>query len=372
MNTLSNEFFPDYALHPGVFLEEELESQSMPQSELAKRTGITPKTVNSIIKGGAPISSDTAVIFESVLGKSASYWINLESQYQIHRANMEKDKKLTKELSILKELDLRSLIKNKWITKFDDQLLQLKELYKFFGVASKKQIPEVWSQIAVSYRTSQQFKQSELHILSWLRRGEIIARDIVCDPFNAKTFRKALSECRKLTTKNFIEMKDELRDLCAKCGVAVVYVPEIKNVSTSGAARWLDKDKALIQLSLRGKRDDKFWFNFYHEAGHILLHGRKEQFIDNNGKANPLSEDSYHTEENRFKEKEADEFAANFLIPRKEFSKFAETKDFSKQNIVAFAKAQGISTGIVVGQLQSRSYVDWNQFHDLKNVYAFA
>jgi len=160
--------------------------------------------------------------------------------------------------------------------------------------------------------------------------------------------------------------------LCAKCGVAVVYVPEIRNVSTSGAARWLDKDKALIQLSLRGKRDDKFWFNFYHEAGHILLHGRKEQFIDNNGKANPLSEDTYHTEENRFKEKEADEFAANLLIPRKDFAKFSEVKDFSKQSIVAFAKNQGISAGIVLGQLQSRRKVEWNKFNDLKSVYDFA
>jgi Zn-dependent peptidase ImmA (M78 family) len=124
-------------------------------------------------------------------------------------------------------------------------------------------------------------------------------------------------------------------------------------------------------LSLRGKGDDKFWFNFYHEAGHILLHGRKEQFIDNNGKANPLSEDTYHTEENRFKEKEADEFAANFLIPRKEFANFVDERDFSENSILTFAQDQEIAAGIVVGQLQSRGYVDWSQFHNLKHVYAF-
>ena len=365
------EFAPDYALHSGVFLEEELESLSMSQAELAKRSGLTPKTINSIIKGSASISSETAVILESVLGKSATYWINLESQYQIHKAGEDKDAQLEKEIGLLDELDLRSLIKEKWINKFDDKLQQLKELYRFFGVASRKQIPAVWSQLEINYRTSQKFQQSHLHIFAWLRRGEILAKEINCKPFENKKFKAALAEARKLTTKNFFDIKDTLQDICAEAGVAVVYVPEIKKVSTSGAARWIDKDKALIQLSLRGKRDDKFWFNFYHEAGHILLHGRKEQFIDNNGKANPLNEDSYHTEENRFKEKEADEFAANYLVPRKEFSKFVGDSNFSEQSIRSFAKRQGIAPGIIVGQLQSRGYLEWSQMNNLKEVYDF-
>ena len=308
---------------------------------------------------------------ECVLGKSASYWLGLDSQYQIHKAKEENDEHLRKEIGLLEELDLKSLIKNDWIKPYTDRLEQLKELYRFFGVASKKQIPQVWSQLEVSYRTSEQFKQSHLHILAWLRKGELIAHQIKCAPFSAKKFKDALLSCRKLTVEEFSEMKLKLQEICADAGVAVVYVPEIKKVSTSGAARWLDKSKAMIQLSLRGKRDDKFWFNFYHEAGHILLHGRKEQFIDNNGNANPLSEDSYHTEENRFKEKEADEFAANYLIPRKDFSLFVSKADFSESSICQFATSQGIAPGIVVGQLQSRGYLNWSQLNNLKKKYEF-
>lgn len=366
-----NEFSPDYPLHAGIFLEEELESISMSQAELAKRSGLTPKTINSIIKGSASISSETAVILSSVLGKSANYWINLETHFQISKANLENDAQLKEEVSFLDELDLKVLINKKWIRKVESKLGQLKELYRFFGVANKRQIPAVWSQLEVSYRTSQKFQQSHLHIFAWLRQGELLAKNIKCKPFNAKKFKEALLKSRELTTESFSSVKDKLQKICAEAGVAVVYVPEIKNVSTSGAARWLEKDKAIIQLSLRGKRDDKFWFNFYHEAGHILLHGRKEQFIDNNGKANPLSEDSYHTEENRFKEKEADEFAANYLVPRKDFSEFVSDFDFSELSIKKFADEQGIAPGIIVGQLQSRGYLEWREMNHLKAVYEF-
>tara|TARA_R110001583_G_scaffold195511_1_gene374766 strand:- start:21936 stop:23054 length:1119 start_codon:yes stop_codon:yes gene_type:complete len=371
MKQIGNEFQPDYYYHPGVFLEEELENIGMSQAELSKRTGITTKTINFIIKGSASISSETAINLEVVLGKPASYWLNLDSQYQIAIATEEKDKLLNNELNVLNEIELKELISAKWIKWFKDDLQQLKELYRFFGVSSFKQIEQVWSQLKVSYRTSTQFKQSDLHIYAWLRQGEICAKKISCKPFSQKKFKETLNECRKLTTKGFNEMKDELQSLCASSGVAVVFIPEIKNVSTSGAARWIEKEKALIQLSLRGKKDDKFWFNFYHEAGHILLHGRKEQFIDNNGKENPLAEGNYQTEENRFKEKEADEFAANFLIPKKEFVKFVEIADFTDKNIIDFARLQGIAPGIVVGQLQSRGYIDWSKGNPHKKTYAF-
>ena len=53
--------------------------------------------------------------------------------------------------------------------------------------------------------------------------------------------------------------ESELVALCAPAGVAVVLTPEIPKAMISGAARWI-KDKAVIQLSLKYKTDDQFWF----------------------------------------------------------------------------------------------------------------
>ncbi len=70
---------------------------------------------------------------------------------------------------------------------------------------------------------------------------------------------------------------------CAAVGVAVVLVPELPGTRVSGATRWLTPGKALIQLSLRYKSDDQLWFTFFHEAAHVLLHGKRDLFIEDLG-----------------------------------------------------------------------------------------
>ena len=61
-----------------------------------------------------------------------------------------------------------------------------------------------------------------------------------------------------------------MTEICSVAGVSVVFIPDLPRSGASGAARWLSPSKALIQLSLRYKRDDQLWFSFYHEAAHIL------------------------------------------------------------------------------------------------------
>jgi hypothetical protein len=59
-------------------------------------------------------------------------------------------------------------------------------------------------------------------------------------------------------------------------------VPEPKGTHVSGVTRWLSSNKTLIKQSLHHKTDDHFWFTFFHEAGRILLHGKKEAFLETN------------------------------------------------------------------------------------------
>lgn len=374
--------------HPGSVLDKVLISIGMPQIELSKRTGITARTINSIVKGTASISPETAMNLEIVLGIPATEWLKLETQYQLKKLNNVKTENLKKELPFLEKIHVKEMITKGWIESKSSKTEQLQELYKFFGVNSVEQLSPVWSQLEVNYRTSNKYVQNHFNIMAWLRQGEREAKKIECEPFNASEFKSALLECRKLTTNSFDKIYKKLQLICAGAGVAVVYVKELKHVATSGAAHWLDKETALIQLSLRGKADDKFWFNFYHEAGHILLHGRKEQFIDNQGKGlmfsgkecenqdDPENQDDsedtpYFTEENKLKEAEADEFAGNLLVPRKEFSKFKGEGIFTEISIKNFAAKQGISPGIVVGQLQNGNYLGWNNFNYLKRRYDF-
>ena len=123
----------------------------------------------------------------------------------------------------------------------------------------------------------------------------------------------------------------------------------------SGAARWLTPEKALIQLCLRYNTDDQYWFSFFHEAGHILLHGKKDVFVDDGSRA------SSH------KEKAADTFAADFLIPGTELGAFFENKPINEQTVTLFANQIAISPSIVIGRLQHDELISFNRLNHLKH-----
>ena len=63
----------NYAVAPGMYLQEWLDDEQMTQQALADRLGISRKTVNGILKGTQPISQDTAIKLERVTSIPVSY-----------------------------------------------------------------------------------------------------------------------------------------------------------------------------------------------------------------------------------------------------------------------------------------------------------
>ena len=94
IDATSNRYTPDYLVLPGEVLEEYLEAYSMTQTELADRTGLNKKTINEIIKGKSPITSETALKLEHSLGRPAHFWNNLERQFQEDRSRLVEQKRL--------------------------------------------------------------------------------------------------------------------------------------------------------------------------------------------------------------------------------------------------------------------------------------
>jgi len=137
----------------------------------------------------------------------------------------------------------------------------------------------------------------------------------------------------------------------------VVFVPGLPKTGLSGATRWLNPEKALIQLSLRYKTNDHLWFTFFHEAGHILLHGKKELFLEG---ANGMDEE---------REAEANAFSRDLLIPPRAWRSFIERADFSFQMVQDFAEDIAIAPGIVVGRLQHEGFFPHNRGNRLKVYY---
>jgi len=356
-NAAKNTYQPDYAVTPGEVLDYELELRQMSKAELARRTGLTEKHINAIVKakGKSTITPETAIKLERALGLPAEYWLNLEAHYQETQARLAEEERLEDDLGWLRKVPINTMAKLGWIAKHGDKKAQLVEVLQFFGIASVEQWGDLWPRLAVAYR---QHNKQEIHheaVSAWLRQGELEAARIDCAPYDRAAFRHALDEVRQLTSvAGPNEFVPAMQAACAATGVAMVFVPALPNTGVSGATQWLTPRKAVIQLSLRYKTNDHLWFTFFHEAGHILLHNKKELFIEGGNGMDKAKED----EANRFAEQE--------LIPRKAFAEFVNQTPFGKSAIIEFAKSIDLAPGVVVGQLQHQGLLPNTHCNDLK------
>ena len=201
VTSVKNEYKPDYAIHPGEVLEETLISRGISKSQLAERSGITKKTISQIINGKAPVTPDTALMLENVLGVSADIWNNLDSQYRLFNARMEKQNILQQRVEWAAKFPLNELKKRKAITQARDKGKAVDELLSFFGVASIDTWQELYGKIAVSYRRAKAYEGTPESIASWLRIAELSAEERETRPYNNKIFRKNLFSIRALTNE---------------------------------------------------------------------------------------------------------------------------------------------------------------------------
>jgi addiction module HigA family antidote len=351
---------PDYVTPPGEVLEEYLTVLGMTKAELAARCGRPTKTISEIIHGKTAITAETAIQLGRVFGRPASLWQNLEANYRLRIAERDDHAKLTRHADWAGKFPVKAMVAAGCLEQPNGDADLVTKLLRFFGVGTVAGWEARYGELAVAYRRSPAFQAAPETVTAWLRRGEIEAAEVECEAFNRNRLRAALDAARGLTRKSFPEVQDKLRDLCASAGVALVFTPELPRTHLSGAARWLTKDKALIQLSLRHKTNDHVWFSFFHEAGHILLHGKKAAFIDEAGGDRTEIED------------EANGFAGDLLIPPGPFAAFVKSRCFSADAVKAFAKDQGIAPGIVVGRLQHDGVIPHSHLNGLKESLAWA
>lgn len=358
-------FQPNYAVPPGDTLRETLDFLGMTQAELAERSGRPKKTINEIISGKAAITAETALQFERVLGVPASFWSNLERNYQETLARLKEEMRLEPQMEWLKKFPTAALTKFGWLAKENSPVKKLKALLNFFGVAGVEEWTALWQSPQAAFRSSVSFQRNPYAVAAWLRQGEIEAQKTECKPYNLSLFRKSLDKIHPLTIEPPEMFEQRMIRLCAETGVVVVFVRELPGTRVYGATRWLTPLKALIQLSLRRKTDDHLWFTFFHEVGHILLHGKRDVFIEAKG------EGCRETNSND-KECQADQFAQDFLIPPDKYQTFKKAGQFTLTAIQQFAQELGIAPGIVVGRLQHDEVIPFSKRNMLKKRFRFS
>jgi HTH-type transcriptional regulator/antitoxin HigA len=351
-------FQPDWASPPGDTLLDALDERGWSQAELAQRLGVTPKHVSELVRGKAPLSAPLAGALARVIGSTPEFWLTREALYRAALERQESIKALEADADVLDGLPMGWMVKQGWLRPASTRGGWVAEALRFFGVANAEAWRSTWQAPLAAWRASKRVEKQPGAVAAWLCRAEQLAMAVPTAPFDKAGFKGILSDLRGLSREAdpgvFLP---KLQALCAGVGVAFVWVPAPPGCPVNGATRWLTTDKALLAVSFRYKADDHFWFSFFHEVGHLLLHGKKLLFIENLDGLKPEEE------------AQADAFARDLLIPAGEAKSLAELR--SAAAVIAFGERVGVSAGVVVGRLQHEKVVPYAALNELKVRYTW-
>lgn len=357
----------DWTVAPGELLAELLEERGISQSELARRMGRPTKTINEIVNGKAAITPQTAIQLERVLGTTAGFWISAEAAYRHDLARFAEVQALERWSGWLDKFPVKDLVREHLIDA-GPVARQVEQLLQFFEVGSPDAWDTGWATPQVRYRQAGGEFSPEARAV-WLRWGEIAARNMTVASYDPQGVRRVIEKVARLSVLTPAQAAvDELVELLAEVGVALVLLPELPGTRLSGAARWPSADRPIVQLSARHRSDDHFWFTVLHEIGHIVDSPRQD-FADtdrDDGRGVEPSFDAVDLDA----EDRADQIAREGLVPSTALRAFLEhARPDDRTAVRSFARELGVAPGIVVGRLQRDGQLDWHKLNDLKRKY---
>ena len=346
-----NQYFPQSLPHPGKTLVEKLEEIGMGPKEFAIRTGKPEKTISAVLNGKSAITPDMAIQFENVTKIPAHFWMNSQRGYDESVARKKYQLTLEEACEWAKNFPLAKMVKLGWMQLCNTVQDKPAELLRFFGFADHRAWEDYYfnQQLLVAFRISLAQTQGAYAISAWLRQGELQAEKLSVQPFAKKKLEEALASLKALMVRQPKDFFINLQNICAEAGVKVVHTACLPKAPINGATRWIN-DTPLIQLSGRHKRNDIFWFTVFHEIAHILLHGKKDIFL----------EEVEYVGKEAGKEAEADQFAADFLLSKAEEQEILYATPVNSSKIRYFAKKFHTHPACIIGRLQHNGIVPYS------------
>lgn len=340
------------AVPPGATIREQLEERGLTQKEFAVRMGISEKHISRLIHGDVELSQDMALRLESVLGIPAKFWNNLEAIYREKLTRVKEELEMDEEVEIAKKFPYSKMAARGWVKNTRNAKEKVFALRSFFETArltflGKFQIP------GIVYRQLGENDRSDYALAAWSQKVRLEARKVEAGEIDIKKLTALLPRIRALSKGFSADSYKKLRDCLAECGVALVYLPHFEGTFLNGAS-FIDGKKIVVGVTTRGKFADIFWFNLFHELGHVIAG-------DIFG--------THDAAEREGMERAADTFAQDALIPAGGYERFTEAARFDRESVCAFAEKVGIAPGIVVGRLQKEGRLRYDCLGALKAKY---
>lgn len=331
---------------PSKYIKDMLKERGWTQIDLARVLGRTPSEVNYLMGGRSRMSPEFAQELAVVFGQTPEYWLNLDNAYRLSQADYV-DQSI-RHRSKLFSFPFKDMQKRKWIAEVTEPEQLEDEVKRFFGTDNLDEEPSV---IASYKRTIKDGALNEAE-RAWIRRAEQLAQACPAEAFDEEKLPVIEAALRRLAAKS--QAVQRVPALLAKYGIRFVIVEPLPRVKIDGAAFWLDEKRPVIAMSVRFDNIGSFWFTLMHELFHIK---HKDAF----------SFDDLQSSSSDVAEIRASDAAANALVPHSKLESFIAmyAPRFSEALINNFATQLEIHPGVIVGQLQHRKHIGYNQHHKL-------
>lgn len=339
--------------HPGEVLDEKIKEMGMSIKEFALRATKPEKTIIAVINGCSSITTEMAVAFESVTKIPASFWLKNQQLYDEYIVRKKKEEDAASSIEWMKQFPYAEMAKRGWVAATNSVIERVKNLFDYFGVSSEKAWTDyyIMQELKVAFRISLSSAKDPHAMSAWLRQAELrVEKDKDYPPYDEKALRETIPTMKKLMRDAPEDFFERLQELCISCGVILMSTPVLPKAPISGATRWI-RDTPVIQLSGRYKQYDSVWFSFFHELGHILLHGKKDIFLEEAGIEG----------QDNAKEKEADEFASDTLLSKKEEKELCQYPRFTNSVIKEASERFNVHPSIIAGRLKYLGLLNYSQ-----------
>ena len=255
------------AVPPGMTIKEVIEDHHMTQKELAARLGLSEKHISKLINGEVPLTQDVAIRLERVLDIEASFWNGLEAAYREAILKVEYENSIDEEINFAKPFGYAKLARLGIVPETKKAAEQVNNLQKFFEVASLKHVANdmVMPLVYENIKDMEPAKKSAIYTLVQITKGQ--ARFVEINPYDAELLRTFIPKIKDLSSEPLIGVKEPLKDMLAACGVIIVYLPIIDNITSTCIT--YSKGSSIV-LGIPTEDSDAFW-SLLGEALHNLV-----------------------------------------------------------------------------------------------------
>lgn len=348
---LANQYKPDVVFHPATTLNEKLSEMGMSIKEFSLRTGKPEQTIIAVLKEERSLTPEMAILFENVTQIPAKFWINKQARYNEYVARKKQEEAIDEAIEWAREFPYPQMAKYNWVPPTRQIEEKTINMLNYFGIASHRAWEGLYVEPDLKVAAYTSLKQThEPHAISaWLRQGELQAKQIDAPDYDAKKLKTNIPHMRKLMVEQPVDFFKQLQNLCLEAGIVLLFTPKLPKVPLSGSTRWLN-NKPLIQLTARYKKNDSFWFTFFHELGHILLHGKKYISLENVDfeAADPV------------KEEEAHQFAIKHTFTQEQEKEVLENEIITEQDIIDYAEKFNTHPAMIIGRLQFNGHIPYS------------